>query len=33
MAYLQNVPKADIMEQSGHKAIPVARPYWDVRDQ
>lgn len=31
-AYLQDVPEADIMEQSGHKSIPVARSYRQVRD-
>ncbi|MGI8547188.1 MAG: site-specific integrase [Gemmatimonadaceae bacterium] len=31
-AYLQDVSEADIMEQSGHRSIAVARQYRQVRD-
>jgi integrase len=31
-AYLQDVPEADIMEQSGHRSITVARQYRQMRD-
>jgi site-specific recombinase XerD len=31
-AYLQDVPEADIMEQSGHRSIAVTRQYRQVRD-
>lgn len=31
-APVQDVPEADIMEQSGHRSIAVARQYRQVRD-